>query len=211
MAIRKPMPTKIACMVSVPRCASNSIRELLQLGGNRDDDAEEPGECRVIYENHQRLAVLERKYDLAGKYVFAFVRNPYERVASWYKCHSSLEPYASRSFARWVRDGCPSHWTIQNETNWTAAGLSPLLQGNFLAGGTPVDFVGRMENFGNDIRRLVHDLNRKCAEAGMDPRFVYRKVHINRSRPRAEPYSPELRAKVFELFRQDFEAFGYPA
>jgi hypothetical protein len=203
--------TKIACMISVPKCASHSIREMLRLGENRDEDSQEPTECHVIYENHQRLAVLESKYDLAGKYVFAFVRNPYDRLASWYEFHRDLEPYRSYSFEQWLLRGCPTHWLVQNETDWAAEGLSPLLQSNFLSGNTKVDFVGRMETFADDMARIVDDLNAICERHGIERRFEFRNVRKNRSRPSSTSYTTEMKEQAFRLFRQDFEAFGYPA
>jgi hypothetical protein len=209
MTTPKTMPTKIACMVSVPKCGSHSIRGILALGENRDEDSEEPIECHVIYENHQRLAVLEQKYDLAGKYVFAFVRNPYDRLSSWYQFHSKMEPYRSCTFEQWVISGCPTHWTIQNATDWAAEGLSPLLQNNFLAGEKAVDFIGRMENFPNDIQKVIAGLNAICGQRGIDRRFAYRELKMNRSKPHANHYTAEMKNVVFALFREDFETFGY--
>jgi hypothetical protein len=211
MTIPKAMSTKIACMISVPKCASHSIREMLELGQNRDDDSRETTECHVIYENHQRLAVLERKYQLAGKYVFAFVRNPYDRLSSWFHYHADMEPYSPRTFEQWIKDGCPTHWTIQNETNWPAEGLTPLLQSNFVSGETRMDFIGRMENFPDDIRKVIADLNAICARKGIERRFEYRELRMNRSRPHANAYTVETKELVFRMFREDFEAFGYPA
>lgn len=204
-------PTKIACMISVPKCASHSIREILDLGENRDDDSEEMTERFVIYENHQRLVVLERKYELAGKYVFAFVRNPYDRLASWYEFHRDLEPYRSYTFEQWLLCECPTHWLVQNETNWASEGLSPLLQSNFLSGDTKVDLIGRMESFADDMNRVVHDLNAACERHGVDHRFEFRNLRKNRSKPYSTTYTTEMKEQAFRLFRQDFENFGYEA
>lgn len=211
MTTPKTMPNKIACMVSVPKCASHSIREMLALGENRDDDAEVPAEHEVIYENHQRLAVLERKYDLTGKYVFAFVRNPYDRLSSWYRFHADMEPYVSRTFEQWIQDGCPTHWTVQNETTWTEGGLSPLRQCDFLTGSTQLDFIGRMENFPDDIQRVIADLNAICEREGIDRRFEYRELRMNRSRTAPADYDADMKAAVYRQFREDFDAFGYEA
>ena len=211
MTTPKTMPDKIACMVSVPKCASHSIREMLALGENRDDDAEAPAEREIIYENHQRLAVLERKYDLAGKYVFAFVRNPYDRLSSWYQFHSNMEPYSSSTFEQWIKDGCLTHWAVQNATNWPAEGLTPLLQSNFLSGAKKMDFVGRMESFSDDMQRVIADLNSICEQTGIERRFEYRELRMNRSKPHANHYTAEMKKIVFALFREDFENFGYEA
>ena len=212
MIQRQAAPTKIACVISVPKCASQSILEILELGENRDDDAREKTERFVIYENHQRLSVLEKKYDLTGKYVFAFVRNPYDRLSSWYQYHSGMEPYLSYDFGQWIRQGCPTHWTIQNQTDWRQEGLTPLLQYNFLASaGTKVDFIGRMENFDADLGKVIHDLNAICASRGIGRRFEFRDVRINRSRSHLNNYTAETRDIAYRIFRKDFEEFGYEA
>ena len=212
MTEQRATTTKIACMVSVPKCASHSIREILELGENRDDDSEVKTEGHVIYENHQRLSVLEQKYDLAGKYVFAFVRNPYDRLSSWFRFHADMEPYASCTFAQWVERDCPTHWTIQNETNWQAEKLTPLLQHNFLAAEKfRPDFIGRIESFETDLQRIIADLNAICASAGIERRFEYRPLRMNRSRTSADDYSVGMKAAVYRQFRTDFEAYGYEA
>ena len=209
---RRAVPSKIGCFVSVPKCASKSILEMLALGEERDEDSAETTERFVIYENHQRLAVLEAKYDLADKYNFAFVRNPYSRLASWYQYHWSIEPYRSLTFEGWIRQGCPTHWVVQNQTDWKREGLSPLLQHNFLAASqAEMSFVGRMETFEQDMRKVVDDLNAICRQRGIDHRFEYRSVRVNTTRSETRTYTDEMKAIVFELFRKDFESFGYEA
>lgn len=206
------MPSKIGCFVSVPKCASKSVLEILALGEERDEDSAEPTERLVIYENHQRLSVLETKYDLADKYTFAFVRNPYSRLASWYQYHWSIEPYRSFTFEAWIRQGCPTHWTVQNQTNWKQEGLSPLLQHNFLtASHTRMSFVGRMESFEQDMKKVVDDLNAICHRRGIGHHFEFRNLRVNSTRSETHSYNAEMRKIVFKLFRKDFETYGYDA
>lgn len=73
---------RIAAFVSIPKNASKSVLDILELGANRDHDNTT---SLVIYENHQRAAVLARKYNLAELFVFCFARNPYSRCISWYQ------------------------------------------------------------------------------------------------------------------------------
>lgn len=209
---RKAMPSKIGCFVSVPKCASKSVLEILALGEERDEDSAEPTERFVIYENHQRLSVLEARYDLADKYNFAFVRNPYSRLASWYQYHWSIEPYRSFTFEAWIRQGCPTHWTVQNQTNWKQEGLSPLLQHNFLTSShTEMSFVGRMESFEQDMNKVVDDLNAICCQRGIGHRFEFRNLRVNTTRSETRTYNTEMKEIVFNLFRKDFETYGYDA
>jgi hypothetical protein len=137
---------KVAAFISIPKCASNTIREMYQLGFNRDNDSDCCKNNYVIYENHQRLCVLEKRYDLENTFVFTFVKNPYERVRSWFYYHN----YNNITLNEWIKKGCKTHWKKQNMTNWVKENKSPLLQYNFIEANKKVDFIGKMENFEED-------------------------------------------------------------
>lgn len=79
------------------------------------------------------MKILENRYNLENKYIFTFVRNPYDRIESWYYYHKSLalEPYKSKSLNEWIQQGCQTHWRVQNRTNWVGENISHLLQYNF--------------------------------------------------------------------------------
>ncbi|MBC8488197.1 MAG: hypothetical protein H8D45_19385 [Bacteroidetes bacterium] len=67
---------RIAVFISIPRNASKTVLNILELGANRDiENTDSP----VIYENHQRGVVLASKYELENLFVFCFSRNPYDR------------------------------------------------------------------------------------------------------------------------------------
>ena len=36
------------------------------------------------------------------------------------------------TMGEWIKNGCKTHWKIQNKTKWTKEQLSPLLQYNFI-------------------------------------------------------------------------------
>jgi len=202
--------SKVGCFVSIPKCASKSVLQILELGANRDDDWTEPVERHVIYENHQRLCVLEQRYDLSNLYVFAFVRNPHQRIKSWYAYHRHLAPYSRLSFTEWVKKGCPVHWTVQNATDWASIGESPLLQWNFLKGARSRIVVGQLEQFESDLRLMISELNAICLSKGLSRRFAYRGVQENTSDPAGCVYTQETWDLVCDLFREDFIRFGYP-
>jgi len=207
--MRNDIDSRVAAFISIPRNASNAVRVSLGLGPNRDHDSTG---SPVIYENHQRGSVLTRKYDLGRLFVFCFVRNPYERCVSWYQYHRDrgMEPYTALSFDAWVRQGLPHHWQIQNETDYSSAGLSPLSQYDFIEG-TVVDYVGRIESFEDDIRLISATVAARCADKGIDyqPRQI---VHSNRSsRPEdwRSLFQPETLELVSTLLERDFSTFGY--
>jgi hypothetical protein len=207
------MENRLAAFVSIPKCASKTILSMFDLGRNRDDDRTCKQEHHIIYENHQRLCVLEKRYNLDQKFVFTFVRNPYTRVVSWFYYHKHKRgKYKNLTLSEWIQQGCPSTWTRQNATDWQAEALTPLLQRNFTAAEKKVDFVGKLENFEEDCQRLVKILNQKLAAAGFTKRLTYRNLHANkvRTHPEERVLTQEDKDKIYELFQRDFEEFGYP-
>ena len=63
--------------ISIPKCTSKTILEMFELGHNRDNHLSEKINQNIIFENHQRLKILEERYNLEDKYIFTFVRHPY--------------------------------------------------------------------------------------------------------------------------------------
>jgi hypothetical protein len=208
---RRASARRVGAFISIPRVASNTVRHVLDLGPNRDlESTDSP----VIYENHQRGAVLSSRYDLDDLFVFCFARDPYDRCVSWYEYHRErqLEPYRSLSFTEWVERDMPHHWKRQNLTDYQREGLSPLLQSNFVTG-CKIDFVGRLETFEDDLRRVVEQLNGRCSVKGLEHRFRFSQLRLNASRGRKHNdsyFSPQTRGRVCSLLRDDFVRFGYP-
>ncbi len=200
---------RIAAFISIPRNASHTVREVLELGPNRDF---ETTASPVIHENHQRGAVLAARYDLEPLFVFCFVRHPYLRCLSWFRFHRDVEPYRRFSFEQWVAAGMPHHWGRQNQTDYAASGATPLLQTTFVAG-CRVDFVGRFETFDRDLRHVVAALNSRAEAAGLAARYRYRQVRLNSTVPWPPPerlLTAPVRKTIQHLLAADFERFGFP-
>jgi len=200
---------RVALFISIPRNASQTVQAILGLGPNRD---QENTTSLVIHENHQRASVLAEKYDLGVLFVFCFVRNPFDRCVSWYEFHKHVKPYRSLSFSAWVAAGMPHHFRKQNETDYVANRLTPLLQSTFIDGCQP-DFIGRFEAFSVDMPVVIQRLNDACARQGLEHRFQWTDVHKNQSRRRMDYlsyYTSETQATVARLLRPDFERFNYP-
>lgn len=198
---------RIGAFISIPKNASKTVLDIMALGKNRDI---EYTDSPVIYENHQRGSVLAKKYDLEQLFVFCFSRNPYDRCVSWYTYHRLLEPYKSMSFGDWIKSGLPHHWVRQNATNYEREGISPLLQYNFIEN-CRVDFIGRIENFEEDLNVVIETLNAICMEQKLDHRFLYGDKRLNTSEKQRENvrYTNETREIVYTLLKKDFEYFGY--
>ena len=205
-----PQAIRIAAFISVPKNASKSILEILELGPNRDV---EDTTSLVIYENHQRAAVLKQRFDLSNLFVFCFARNPYDRTISWYQyCRDlKLEPYASMPFDVWIKKGMPHHVTVQNGTDFVKENLSPMLQYNYVES-QRIDFIGRMENFNNDMMTIVEKLNALCTQKGLSHRFQFIDYKTNtstRAPDYEQYYTPETKEIIYATLKKDFEFFGY--
>ena len=195
--------------ISIPKCASKTILKMFNLGQNRDNHLDEKQNTFIIYENHQRLQILEKKYNLENKFIFTFVRHPYNRIKSWYDFHKNTEPYKSKNLNEWIKDGCKTHWKIQNETNWEKEGLSPLLQYNFVEGNKKINFIGKMENFNDDCKLLILKLNKIFKDNKMTKRINFKNIKINKSKKSNEKLNEESKKIIYELFKKDFEYFKY--
>ena len=200
----------VGCFISIPKCATKTILRMFALGRNRDNHYKEESNQHVIYENHQRLKILEERFDLDKKFVFTFVRNPYDRIKSWYNYHITTEPYKSQTLNEWIQNGCPTHWKVQNKTNWRKENLSPLLQYNFVDGKTKVDFIGKIENFEEDCKLIIIKLNKLFDDYGLEKRISYKTLQANRSTDQTkEQITDENKELIYTMFRQDFDYFGY--
>lgn len=202
---------KFSAFISIPKCGTKTILEMYRLGMNRDNDEEEKRNCFVIYENHQRLKILENKFNLENKFVFTLVRNPYDRIKSWYEYHKFISPiYYNTSLNNWIKMGCPTHWKIQNKTNWAKEGLSPLLQYNFIEGNKKIDFIGKMENFEEDNRKIIAKLNRIFRENNVKKRIIYKDIKLNSKKWKTnEKITNENKELIYKMFKKDFDYFGY--
>jgi hypothetical protein len=199
---------RISAFISIPKNASKTVLEILDIGKNRDIDTTG---SPIIYENHQRGCVLSLRYCLDDLFVFTFSRNPYDRCVSWYEYHKSIPPYKDMSFGEWVKSGMPHHWKKQNLTNYSIESISPLLQYNFV-NECKIDFIGRIENFPQDIHRVLDVLNEVAIEKRIKKRFIWQDCWINRSQRQIDTghyYTSETREIVYSLLEKDFQYFGY--
>lgn len=200
----------LGCFISIPKCASKTILNMFELGYCRDNHFNEKSKQCIIYENHQRLKVLESKYNLENKYTFTFVRHPYQRVKSWYYYHKNSEPYKSQTLNQWIKNGCETNWTIQNKTNWKKEKISPLLQYNFIDGNKKLNYIGKIENFKEDCKNIISELN-LILEANKYPKKIrYKNIKVNKAkRKKNEIITDESKDIIYNLFKKDFDYFRY--
>jgi hypothetical protein len=204
----------LGCFISIPKCASKTILTMFNLGKNRDNHFSEETQQCIIYENHQRLKVLETKYNLENIYTFTFVRHPYNRIKSWYYYHKNTEPYKSQNLNEWIKNGCKTHWNIQNKTNWTKEQLSPLLQYNFIDGNKKVDYIGKLEDFEEDCKIIISQLNEILEVNNYPTKIKYNFIQKNVSRKNntddiTDDITNENKELIYEMFKKDFDYFKY--
>lgn len=196
--------------VHVQKTAGTSITELLRPlalqppGGRLNRLASDLGLVhdwrRCQFRKHAPLKRAERVLpaDLFSSfYKFAFVRNPWDRLVSWYEF--VLQDTGHKRHRR-VRRLPGFDEFVRSELGRPRRAQWWMLTGR--DGRLGIDFAGRFE-------RLEADVAAVCARLGIPSRTL---PHVNRTRPRApyqQYYTPALAALVRERWAPEIEAFGY--
>lgn len=196
--------------VCPPKTGSNSLSKIL-LG--------QPYEGRLWderYAHHNTLWVP----DLAEYFYFISVRNPYERMFSFWKfalhhaATKGTQPYGHKvwrryfprpvkhpvSFEQFVLNGPQSRkqwvrkkWNRLIRTVWSCGWHVKQLQ-------KPIDAVVRLETLASDLQQIpfLHDIV-----------VPHTNIGPKKQRPWQAFYTPELVQAVQALWPDDFEQFGY--
>lgn len=132
------------------------------------------------------------------QFKFAFVRNPWARVVSCYhdkvvnkalrtlkKCYDKDFDFFVDFLAKKDLTHCDVHFKLQTA-------LFPFHE---------MDFIGRMENFKEDLQYVLKQIGIDC------PRIPHRNVSSHEHY--SHYYNERTKAIIEELYRADIEAFGY--
>lgn len=126
----------------------------------------------------------------------AFVRNPWERLVSWYAFilqdpthHRHRQVRALPSFEAFARQEIEK----PHRSQW-----SMLANGD---GSLGIDFVGRFET-------LQQDMQAVCARLGI-PNGALPRLKVSEHRPYQSYYSVELAEEVGERWSREIDEFGY--
>ncbi len=164
------------------------------------------------FANELKAIYGEDKWDSA--YKFAFVRNPWDRLVSWWTMIETYRPKDSQqpalnNFFSYVYSNAQNFEEfivnckedIEDNNGWKCIYRNQIDYLTDDSGGLMVDFIGKFEN-------LMDDFNHVLTAAGWETRPL---GHHNwtRHRPYQEYYTPRTRAIIEEAYARDIAAFGY--
>jgi len=222
--------------VHIPKCAGQSIATYflddLDLEWNekstllmRKNPSPEKGPRLLAHlKLNEYLAynyISEEKFQTYFK--FAFVRNPWSRVLSFYK-YGWFHEFIS--FELFVNDYLPK---LINDQNWFFGSMYDFI---YEDGQTAIDFIGRYENLHEDFETICQKMNwtklgltqknSSKARTGFsqikflwrrfkkDPQlFMRRQKDKIRSTNYRDYYTTELIEQVGDYYKKDVEGFGY--
>jgi hypothetical protein len=154
---------------------------------------------RHLFARDIRPLVPSEQWD--GYFKFAFVRNPWDRLVSWY--HMCAQSTAPNAFARHVQQHAP---TFDDFVMRTTTGIAERTTWNQLdyvtdeEGSVIVDFIGRYERLPEDSRQVGERLG-----IAIDLPHTNRSTHAHYR----DYYTDATRDIVARRFARDILHFGY--
>ena len=188
--------------IHVPKTAGTSMEEEPFVGGRSHEAAQ-----------HLLERLTKVGLDPHDFFWWGFVRHPFDRFLSWWG-HLNTPTCGDVDFEgslAWAWKGK----SVDDFLNWAAQDeeglklfdniihLVPQYQFfRFSENNTPEVFIGRYE-------RLEEDWDLVCARLGESPRKLPVKRRSNRSREFRRALSEESRARLYWLYKRDFDDFQY--
>ena len=182
------------CFIHIHRTGGSSISELL---AKALPDARE---CFFQHDNANTIDPLEWA-EYADYFKFAFVRNPWERVLSWYSLAYEYRQDREAPFVS-LEHFIEHYETVRRRLGFDDSYL--FNQYDYLAGANGdlvVDTVGRFEDYRNELARIL-------ARCGIDCPTIAQ-LNATRHASIGEAYSERARALVERRCRRDIEFWSY--
>tara|TARA_R110000737_G_scaffold47134_7_gene67091 strand:+ start:9542 stop:10081 length:540 start_codon:yes stop_codon:yes gene_type:complete len=173
--------------IRIPKTASCTVLAALEGSGVQSVD-------------HEPLSFYRRQPDFGAS--FTFVRNPWERMFSWYR-HSKM--FQRRTFEDYVLGTGPAAFTeVYRHGNADQTDLLVADQREWWRGSRPT-FIGKFENLERDLRCIGELLDFHVGPI--------QHLNISNDTP-AHPYSPDLWTpemilRMAPIFDDFAEEFGY--
>ena len=197
-----------AIFIWIPKAAGTTIYEFLgkppKFKSATDLLFKNPNKG-LITATHLDYAKAVRKGYIDSKffekaYKFAFVRNPYERAISLYEYHRKMgfinDKLTFEAFLSWLYYNPPEEIGLK-----IRYGLSLCNPQSRWLNNIQLDFLGRVENFEADIKKVAADSGIQINRTG-----------IKNQSERADfwtYYNQTTIALVNAIYKEDFENFGY--
>ena len=148
--------------------------------------------------HHYPLRRIAREVSLSDYFIFAFVRNPFDRLVSEYHF---LRLHRSMPFRDFVLHLVRMVFESDKTEEWFSFHFLPQLEFISLDGTIRCDFVGRFESLERDYQTVCQTLKLDCRalpKHKTSVRQAYRGY-----------YDAETRSAVERYYRTDLETFGY--
>jgi len=186
--------------ISKPRCASTHLYE----GLTNWDDSKNGSKPYYHVTSAQLQYIFKDQY--TNSFSFSVIRNPYDLVLSWYNEHrkeryeKDTQELYSISIDLWIDSGCPTHWKHLP--------FNPLHQYRWLYNNDEliVSYLIRMDDYDNGIQ-YVYDKIKPYLKSDITIDSISQ-TRKNESNNQLE-LNEEQKNKVYEIFKKDFELFGY--
>lgn len=187
--------------IRIPRTASSSIEKVLTKYHDKTYDKI----CKLPSSRHKRKSLLlshvsAKEFKLVNesiwkeKTTFAFVRNPYDRVVSYFYYYKLWRKMSFKKFVKKYVSGqenlstiywCDQHFWVTNK------------DGKLL-----VDHIGKFENLKDDLNKICKIINIQT------PELPWLKKS-KRKKPYMEYYDRETIDVVNKRCKKDFKLFDY--
>ena len=195
--------------IHVPKTAGTSIQNALGPQTSIRYRSTLHKNCDRRFSDHitiARLAARAGEVPLKARFVFAFVRNPWERAQSLY--HHIIQHGQNRKWEqeipRYQQQGL-NDWIVNDMEKWIVYATSWHHNGNIYQqsswiAGYNMDFIGRYENLQNDFNHVCKILNIQCKLP-----HALKTQHEHYSKE----YTDTGREKIAQLFARDIKRFDY--
>jgi len=152
--------------------------------------------------SHRRIPKKKTSY-----FVFAFVRDPYERLASCYRAKFNKEDESKFMFANYLFGYLKNDDSFDEFVRKVSKIPDRISDRHFksqhklvFASGNKVDFIGNFENLTSDF----DEIRDKFGFEGLPV------LNKSSGKTATDLFSEETRALVSRRYKKDFELFGYP-
>jgi hypothetical protein len=187
--------------VHIPKTAGTSVSDCLRTVAR---GKVEYGCLKCSWDHHTTARQFKHRLGnvhYKESFTFSFVRNPWDRMYSWYTMHYQVQKW-EMDFKTWLMD----FQHIMKNTHLEGEDIVPSQRRSQMdwltdsEGNIIVDYIGKFENLNNDFRVIQEKLNIKknLPVKNVTKHDSYKKAYDN-----------EMIDFVYKYSKADIEEFGY--